>query len=314
VAASPLAGLFDKRRMALSAARLKAWWEGAVFDQEAFEAQLAAEPAANDSAAAHPVDPSDPAGIFEAEPDPRLVALQLIWGERRLGPGEPTMEELVAGRLAMAETGALAVSGVGLAEPVLRMGDGHPGPIRVLEWRKETRAALAAGLKAAGLDSRVEVTAFDLETGHCPEAAYDGLISVDDFTYADNPARLALQFVRGLKPGAGGLIECYAGVPGPDIAPGFASAFAEPQINPAGKIGELLFEAGFRIDEDEDVTALHSEWAREGFQRVKTALDISKLTPRALQELAWELETWKARLRLLDARRLERRVWRVTRR
>lgn len=318
MAASPLAVLFDKRARALSTARFKAWWDGKTFDQEAFEAQIAAAAAeaANDAAktGAAPGAPASEADLFEPEPDPRITALELVWGEGRLTPGDDTMEELAAARVATPDEGLFGVSGAGLAMPVLSVARGFPGRLAVFEWRAETRPALAARLKAAGLAERAPVKAFDLETGQFGDDSLDGLLSVDDFTFCENPARLAVQIARGLKPACGAVIEAYAATPGPDLAPGFASAFAEPQLHSAAKIGELLFEAGLRIEEEEDLTDLHVEWARAGVQRLKAGLDGVKLTPRGLQELAWEMETWRARLRLLDARRMERRGWRVIRR
>jgi SAM-dependent methyltransferase len=302
VAASPFAALFDKRARALTAARFKAWWDGKAFNAEAF----AADAPANDRGADDV--------LFDPTPDHRQQALQLVWGDARLAPGDETVEELAAARLALVEGGMLAVSGIGLAGPLKAMAAGHQGEFVVLEWRAETRAALAAGIKAAGLDARCTLTPFDLETGHLGDESFDALLSVDDFTYCENPARLALQFARGLKAGCSGLIEAYAGAPGNDLAPAFASAFAQPQVQPAAKIGELLFEAGLRIEEEEDLTELHIEWARAGFQRLKTNLDGATLAPRGLQELAWEMQTWRERLRLLSSRRMERRGWRVTRR
>lgn len=304
MAASPFAALLDKRARALAAARFKAWWDGKAFDAEAF----AADAPANDR------DRGADDVLFDPAPDHRLQALQLVWGDARLAPGDETIEELASARLATAEGGLLAVSGIGLAGPLKAIAAGHQGKLVVLEWRAETRAALAAGIKAAGLDARCTLTPFDLETGHLGDESCDALLSVDDFTYCENPARLALQFARGLKAGCGGLIEAYAGAPGADLAPAFASAFAQPQVQSAAKIGELLFEAGLRIEEEEDLTDLHIEWARAGFQRLKTSLESATLAPRGLQELAWEMETWRARLRLLSSRRMERRGWRVIRR
>ncbi|MBU6371340.1 MAG: hypothetical protein KJS97_01320 [Alphaproteobacteria bacterium] len=323
MAASPLAVLFDKRARALSTARFKAWWDGKTFDQAAFDAEMeaAAAAAANDAAGApaKPGGSGDPASagdadLFDPEPDPRLTALQLVWGDARLTPGDDTMEELAAARLATPDDGLFGVSGVGLAAPVLAVASGFAGQLAVFEWRAETRAALTARLKAAGLAERAPVKAFDLETGHFGDDTLDGLLSVDDFTFCENPARFAVQIARALKAGRGAVIEAYAATPGPDLAPAFASAFAEPQLHTAAKIGELLFEAGLRIEEEEDLTELHIEWARAGFQRLKAGLDGVSLKPRGLQELAWEMETWRARLRLLDARRMERRAWRVIRR
>lgn len=311
MAASPLKALFDKRKMALTSARLKAWWDGKDFDVDAFEAALASAPAANDAGAAPLAGEAD---LFDPTPDPRLQALQWIWGANRLAPGESMMEELVASRLVTPATGILGLSGLGLSQPAIHAAEGHPGELLILEWRSETRAALTAGLKNAGLAARAKVMGFDLETGKVDADSLDGLLSIDDFTYCANPARLAVQFAAGLKPGCGALIEAYTGAAGADIAPAFASAFAEPQVLETARIGELLFEAGLRVEEEEDLTEPHIELARAGLQRVKSGLEGAGLDARALQELAWELETWTVRLRLLERRRLERRGWRVIRR
>ena len=121
--------------------------------------------------------------------------------------------------------------------------------------------------------------------------------------------------MRGLKPKALGVIEAYCGVPGGDIAAGFASAFREPQIRPAPAIAALLEDAGLRIDANDDITDAHIEAAKAGFRRLgETLKENAALSPGAGRELAWETEAWRVRVRLLATRRLERRSFTVTRR
>ena len=302
----------DKRNVALAKARLRAWWEGADFDEAG--ALAAIEAAANDAGQDGNVD----AELFaaEAEPeDPRLDALQRIWGQGRVGPGDDAAEAGLATKLNLTATATLGLFGPGLGAPVTAIAQTHLGEIRVFEWREETLPALRRAVTRARLDARVTVSAADLETFSSPAEAFDGLVSLDDFSFADNAGRLAQQLVRGLKPKAMAVIEMYCGVPGSDIAAGFAAAFREPQIRPADKAAAILEEAGLRVDANDDITDAHIEAVKVGFRRLGEALKTGgQLSPIAGRELAWETEAWRVRVRLLAARRLERRCFVVTKR
>ena len=301
----------DKRNVALAKARFRAWWEGADFDAAAALAAIGS--AANDAGAEGDVD----AELFAAdEPDdPRLDALQRIWGQGRVGPGDDAAEAGLASKLNLTATATLGLFGPGLGAPVAAIAQTHLGEIRVFEWREEALAALRRAVTRARLDARVAVAAIDLETFSSPAEAFDGLVSLDDFSFADNAARLAQQLVRGLKPKAMAVIEMYCGVPGNDIAAGFASAFREPQIRPGDSVAALLEDAGLRVDANEDVTDAHIAAVKVGFRRLGEALKANgALSPGAGRELAWETEAWRMRVRLLAARRLERRRFVVTRR
>ena len=298
----------DKRGMALARARFRAWWEGANFDPA--EAEAAIEAAAN--------DPGVEAELFSADSvpeDPRLDALQRIWGKGRVAPGDAAAEALYPAKLSLPASATLGLFGPGLSAPVVAIAEAHLGEIRAFEWREETQALLRRGVTLAKLDKRVTVSAVDLETFSGPSEAFDGLVSFDDFSHADNAPRLAQQFTRALKPKATAVIESYCGVPGTDMAAGFASAFCEPQIRPTDTIAALLEDAGLRVDANEDISDAHIEAAKAGFRRLAEALKTSApLSPGAGRELAWESEAWRVRLRLLAARRLERRCFTVTRR
>lgn len=300
----------DKRAVALAKARFSAWWEGAEFDEAA--AAAAIDAAAND--AGGDVDAELFAAAAEPE-DPRLDALQRIWGAGRVGPGEDAAEAALAARLNLTATATLGLFGPGLGAPVAAIAQTHLGDIRVFEWREETLPALSRAVTRAKLDARVTVAGADLETFSAPAEAFDGVVSIDDFTFADNAVRFAQQLVRGLKPKAMAVIEMYCGVPGNDIAAGFASAFREPQIRPADTVAALLEDAGLRVDANDDVTEAHIEAVKAGFRRLGEALKSGgALSPVAGRELAWETEAWRVRVRLLAARRLERRCFLVTKR
>lgn len=300
----------DKRSTALARARFRAWWDGAAFDEAA--ALAAIEAAANDQGGE-----GVEADLFAAdEPtDPRLEALQRIWGKGRIAPGDAVAEASAPTALALSATATLGVFGPGLSSPVISAAGTHVGPLRVFEWREETIGALRRGLARSGLDKRIEVAGIDLETFSAPAEALDGLLSIDDFTHADNAARLAQQFTRALKPKAAALIETYCAAPGGDLAPAFASAFCEPHVRPAETIVSLLEEAGLRVEDNTDATDPHIALVRDGFRRLGEAL--SQQGPPsadAARELGWETQAWRARVQMLARRRLERRVFRVVKR
>lgn len=302
----------DKRGVAVARARFTAWWEGADFDpaaaEAAFDARLAAA-AANDAGVE--------ADLFKLEAPPvdlRLEALQRIWGEGRILPGDASVEASFPTQLELPTTAQLAVFGPGLAGPVAALATTHLGEFRVSEWREETQAHLVYGVAKAGLERRIAVAPIDLETFVAPAGGYDGLISFDEFTYADNGARLAQQFMKALKPKASAIIETYAALPGGDLSSAFATSFSEPHLRASGDIQTLLAETGLAVVSHVDVTEEHLANARAGFKRLADALaEGPPLAPGAGRELAWEAEAWRVRMRLLATRRLERRRLLVTR-
>lgn len=295
----------DKRAVAMAQARFRAWWDGADFDPEtaaaAIEARLAA---ANDAGGAD-------ADLFKLEPPPadlRLTALQRLWGEGRLWPADADAESAAPARLAAPATGVLGVFGPGLEGPVVALAKTHPGEIRIFEWREEALAHLRYGVAKAGLEKRTTVSAIDLETFSPPHEAFDGLVSCDDFTYADNGARLAQQITKALKPGASCMIESYAALPGGDLSSAFATAFSEPHLRASGDIETMFTDAGLTLASHDDATDEHLAAARAGFKQLADALAAGPpLAPGAGRELAWEAEAWRVRMKLLATRRLERR-------
>jgi hypothetical protein len=299
--------LFDKRKLALAKAKFRAWWDGESFDEDAFVASLEAE-AANDATAA----PGDPEKELFDEPEteapPRIVALGKLWGDQRLRPGDDAADALEVSRLGAPADGVIAVSGAGLAGPLIAFASAHAGPIEAFEWREESIDLLKQGVRKAKLDGRVSVTRIDLEAHVFKAGHFDGLWSVDDFAYVGFPPHLSQQVMKMLKPGACAVVECYVGLKIPEFATAFASSFAEPQIRAHGDVLQNFIDVGLTVEADEDLTDDFLALAKQGFKRLETALaDAASLTPLTLQELAWEAETWRTRLRLLAQRRLERR-------
>jgi cyclopropane fatty-acyl-phospholipid synthase-like methyltransferase len=295
--------LFNKRKLALTRAKLRAWWEGDEFNEEAalaeIEAKLAAEPVpANDAEAE----------LFEYELPPRLKALAVLWGEDRVRPGDATADKLEPARIGLAPEGVLAVLGPGLAGPMVAVAAAHPGRIEVFEWREETFEALKHGLEVAKLNDRVSATRIDLEAHVFTPASFDGLLSIDDFAYCGYPPHLAQQIMKSLKPGACAVVEAYVGLKSPELATAFASSFAEPQIRAHGDVLQFFADAGLTLEADEDMTDDFLFTARAAFKQLAERLAAAgALEAPVARELAWEAEAWRMRLQLLATRRLERR-------
>jgi hypothetical protein len=312
-----LNGLFNKKKLALTRAKLAAWWDGAAYDEEAalaaYEAKLAAT--ANENVEAEAADVEDE--LFDELPfemPARLSALALIWGEGRVRPGDATAEAMEPARIGVAADGVLAVWGPGLAAPVIAIASKHPGKIEVYEWREETIEALRHEVKQAKLDDRVSVTRIDLEAHVYPAASLDGIYSVDDFAYVGYPPHLAQQVMKSLKPGACAVLEAYVGFKSDALKTAFASSFAEPQIRAHGDVLQFFRDVGLQIEADEDLTDEFLTTARAAFKQLGERLAQSGgIEPVTARELAWETEAWRVRLMMLAQRRLERRRFVVRR-
>jgi cyclopropane fatty-acyl-phospholipid synthase-like methyltransferase len=293
---------FDKRKLALAKARFRAWWEGEAFDEAA--ATAAIEAAANDKGDVE-------AELFDPPPfhvPPRLAALEAMWGEGRIRPGDADDERRAAAELALKPDAALALLGPGLGGPVCSVAAGFSGRIDVLEWREETVDALMHAIQAAKLEGRVTAARIDLEAHVFAPQSYDALISVDDFAYCGYAPHLAQQIFKCLKSGARASIDVYVGLKSKALTTAFASSFAEPQIRAHGDVLQALQDAGLKMVSDDDLTEQFLHWARAGFARLGERMDaIKDLSVLSAQELAWEVEAWRTRIRLLNQRRLERR-------
>jgi hypothetical protein len=299
--------LFDKKQIALTRAKMRAWWNGDEFDEEAavaaFEAAQSAPEAANTNAAESDLFDEPPFDV-----PPRLQALSKLWGEGRLRPGDATGEALEPARIGLTAESVLAFLGPGLVGPVEAVASTHPGKIEVFEWRDEALTTLKHGIAKAKLADRVTVTRVDLEAHVWPVGAYDGVLSVDDFAYCNYPPHLAGQMMKLLKPGACAVVECYAGLPSAELATAFASSFAEPQVKAHGDLLQVFKDVGLGLEADEDLTDEFLASAREGFRTLGEALaEAGKIDPATARELAWEAEAWRKRLQMLSQRRLERR-------
>jgi|GEM_PF-1250489 len=302
-----LKALFDKRQLAMTRARFRAWWDGEAFDEEAAIAEIEASlTAANDDDA-----PALDEELFDAphyEPPPRLVALSLLWGEGRIRPGDSTADKLEPARIGLSPDGVLAVLGPGHIGPLSAVAAAHPGPIEVFEWREETFDALKHAIAGTELGARIAASRIDLEAHVFTPNHFDGLLSTDDFAYCSYPPHLAQQIMKCLKPGASAVVECYVGLRVAELRTAFATSFAEPHIRAHGDLLQFFTDTGLKIEADEDVTEEFLTTARQSFSQLGDKLtNAANVGVTAVQELAWEAEAWRMRLRLLAQRRLERR-------
>ncbi len=304
--AAGLNALFDQRKLALTRARLHAWWEGDPFDETAALAAIAAKLTAVNQNQHDGADQE----LFDEPPlglPPRLLALAALWGEGRIRPGDGVGETEALTRLALGGDAVLAVLGAGHAAPLTAFASVHTGKIEAFEWREETLEALQYGVRKARLEARVSVVRIDLEAHVFAPESYDGLISIDDFAYCGYPPHLAQQIMKCLKPGAPALLDCYVGLRGEELATAFASSFAEPQIRAQTELLQFFTDAGLTLENNEDITGAFMTCARQGFKDLAGRLNENMLEPAAARELAWEAEAWRMRLKLLGQRRLERR-------
>jgi hypothetical protein len=307
-----LNALFDRKKLAVTRAKFRAWWEGEAFDEAAVMAEIEATLANDRAEAEATAEASDPADeLFDEAPfelPPRLSALALLWGDDRVRPGDATADGLEPARVGLPSTGVLAVLGPGLVGTLAGVAGAHPGKIEVFEWREETIDALKHGVKKAKLEERVSVTRIDLEAHVFTPASFDGLYSIDDFAYCGYPPHLAGQVFKSLKPNACAVVECYVGLKSDALATAFASSFAEPQIRAHGDLLQFFADTGLKLEADEDLTEEFLGMAREAFKALGAKLqEAGAIEPAIARELAWEAEAWRMRLKLLAQRRLERR-------
>jgi hypothetical protein len=295
--------LIDPEKAALAKARFHAWWEGETFDPVAFAAaRQGADETASPATLAEEAEPEAPPA------EPRLTALQILWGEHRLMPGEAADDRLQPARLGLPATGTMAILGPGLAGPVIAAADAHPGAILAYEWRDEALPHLQHNL--FGLRARAQVESLDLDLFAAPHGAWDGAWSLDEFSYAPNPSRLAVQIAKGLKPGASVVVECYVTEGRFSASSAFAAAFAEPHVPESGAVETVLTTAGLGLEDAEDLTAVHLAAAKEGFKRLEQALSLAAsqgLEPGMAREIAWEAESWAHRMAALHAGKLTRK-------
>jgi hypothetical protein len=293
--------LVNPQKVALARARFNAWWEGDEFDPQAFSASQEHHEAAL---------PLEETVADEPPPrEPRVLALETLWGANRLMPGADQDDRLLPARIGLPATGTLAVFGPGLAGPIAAAAEAHPGKFVIYEWREEVLAQLSHRLAQSDLKERCTVRSLDLDLFSAPADAWDGVWSLDEFSFAPNPSRLAVQLAKGMKPGAVAVIECYVQEGRFQTGSAFAAAFGEPHLPASADMLSVLSGAGLTIEEETDIGSDHLTEAKEGFRRLEQALSAAAnagLEAGVAREIAWEAESWAHRMAALSSGKLSR--------
>ncbi len=286
---SPLALLNDQRVVHFRT-RLVAWWEG------------------KDPAAAAPLVLTDMAAAAEPEPaSPRAEAMARLWGEGRCAPAEQGLEADWLAALAAKSDEPLAIlSPDGIAQ-LIALGGHRKGRLEVYEWRENHFATLAeSAARLTGGNCHVHPMGVD---GTGLKARIGGLVSLEELAYTPDPAAFIKAVHKSLKKGAGAVFETYCTeAMEADWSGAFSVADPEPKVRNVLALRTALTQAGFTILSEEDRSRTLANAARAAFAKFSADMQENPvdLTPAALQELAWESECWRVRLKLLGSGALKR--------
>jgi hypothetical protein len=317
------------------AGRFGAWWNGRdyvppVEGDAAPEAPAAAKPVAAKPAAPapapEPVPELPPAPIAELPAAPaapsaavaldggeiRIRALETLWGEGRLSPGSFALDtRMIDAALELADRpGAVGFIGADASLLNAFAAQSDRKPIAT-EWR----SACVSRLNELVANAAVAVGEVDRPRGF-EDGSLPAVISVEAFAYSDHKSGLVGRVFRALDAGGRWVFLDTTRSTKKTPPQAFASAWAEPLLSTNDEIEELLQLAGFRTVRRISVADLVLSAAKQGYanlsQVVESAADTG-LTGREgalfLQELAWEAQSWRARMRAIEGGALEMNLW-----
>jgi hypothetical protein len=317
------------------AGRFGAWWNGRdyvppVEGDAAPEAPAAAKPAAAKPAAPapapEPVPELPPAPIAELPAAPaapsaavaldggeiRIRALETLWGEGRLSPGSFALDtRMIDAALELADRpGAVGFIGADASLLNAFAAQSDRKPIAT-EWR----SACVSRLNELVANAAVSVGEVDRPRGF-EDGSLPAVISVEAFAYSDHKSGLVGRVFRALDAGGRWVFLDTTRSTKKTPPQAFASAWAEPLLSTNDEIEELLQLAGFKTVRRISVADLVLSAAKQGYanlsQVVESAADTG-LTGREgalfLQELAWEAQSWRARMRAIEGGALEMNLW-----
>ncbi len=249
--------------------------------------------------------PIDPAAV-------RIRALETIWGEGRLAPGSSTLDEMM---LDAVLEHADKLGGVGFIGPDAALLNAFASRSERAAHAAEWRAGCAERLRALAPKAVIETCDLDRPRGFS-DHSLEGMVSCEAFAFADHKAGLAHRVCRSLTEHGRWVFLDTTRNTAKTPPEAFASAWAEPQLLTNDDIHEFLGHAGFGSIRKEPVTELILAAAREGYARLGKALEDATaqgLDGREgalfLQELAWEAQSWRARVRALEGGALEVNLW-----
>jgi hypothetical protein len=242
----------------------------------------------------------------------RVKALETLWGEGRLSPGSSDIDaKLLDAALELADghggIGFLAADGALLKS----FCDRSDREARAAEWRD----GCVARVQEVAPKAHVEFCDLDRPRA-LGEGKLQALVSLDAFAFADHKNGLVARAHRALGPNGRWVILETTRNTSRAPAEAFASAWAEPQLATADDLEEVLKLSGFASVNRTPMTELVLDAARLGYARLASELETAAkagMTGREgalfLQELAWEAQSWRARVRALEGGALEVNLW-----
>lgn len=242
----------------------------------------------------------------------RVKALETLWGEGRLSPSSADIDaKLLDAALEQADAQG-AVGFLGADGGLLRAFAGRSDrAMQAVEWRDGCIA------RVQELAPKAKVEFCDLDRPRTlGEGKLEALVSLDAFAFADHKNGLVARVHRALGPSGRWVILETTRNTSRAPAEAFASAWAEPQLATADDIEEVLKLSGFASVQKSSMTDLVLDAARLGYARLASELDLAAKAGMAgregalfLQELAWEAQSWRARVRALEGGALEVNLW-----
>lgn len=322
------------------AGRLGAWWNGRDYvppaEGEAAEAPAAAaapEAPAAEAPAVEPEPAPAPEPVVEAAPAPivelvksieeapttfvnggaiRIRALETLWGDGRLSPGSFALDtHIIDAALQLAERpGPVGFLGAdaSLINAFRAQSDRVP---MATEWR----SACVVRLKELVGDINVTVGEVDRPRGF-DDGSLQAAVSIEAFAYSDHKAGLVGRVFRALDTQGRWVFLDTTRRTKKTPAQAFASAWAEPQLSTNDEIEELLTLAGFKTVRRVSVSDMVLAAAKQGYANLAQIVESAASTGLSgregalfLQELAWEAQSWRARMRALEGGALEMNLW-----
>ena len=244
--------------------------------------------------------------------DLRLKAVTSLWGAERLVPGSSEMDAQLLDLVFDAADKPGDIGFIGADAALLNAARSRSDrKLHAAEWRTDCIEYLRALAPAAD----VMPSETDRPRG-LGEGNLEGLVSVEAFAYADHKAGLASRAYRALSATGRWVVLDTVRHTAKTPAKCFASAWAEPQLTTTNEIEELLKLAGFAGVAHITMTAEVMAAARSGYKQLGEVLDSAVkagLSGREgaifLQELTWEIQTWRARMRAFEGGALSVDLW-----
>ncbi len=261
-----------------------------------------------------PVHAFDPvaARSGRASADLRIRAVTALWGAERLVPGSADLDQRILDMVFDAANGPGDIGFIGADAALLNAARGRSDrAIHAAEWRTDC----VEHIRALAPDADVQPSDTDRPRG-LGEGNLEGLISIEAFAYADHKAGLVARAHRALSANGRWIVLDTVRHSTKTPAECFASAWAEPHLTTSHEVEELLMLAGFAGVTHVCLTSDVLGAARAGYKQLGEVLDAavrSGLEGREgaifLQELTWEIQSWRARMRAFEGGALSVDLW-----